>query len=343
MKELVLHIGMMKTATTYLQSVLQNNRKELEKQGWLYPGKHLNHQREAYGLCGKNIPWYREILARDIQLGREVVEEVKTTPNSVIISSEALSSLDEVGIKDFVSKIGQPSRIVITVRSLYNILPSAWQQYVKGGSVDSFEKTLDKFIQARGDLSGPWRTYAYGAIARKWANIAEVHTVIIPTTRKEGGLTTWELFQEACGLPSVKNSEVPVSQSNISLPLEGVNFLIEVNKAMNKNKKLTSADKTKILNAYLRNHAYPAVGKIKGTKISPPNQHAETIALWDEKELALLSQSSTRVYGALSSLIEYTKHETYSLSGEWSSSEREVLEYVAAQTMMNIKDKGKSG
>lgn len=336
MKELVLHIGMMKTATTYLQSVLQNNRDELSKKGWLYPGEYLNHQREIYGLCGNNVYWYRKILDRDVQLGCSLVKEIKASQNSVIISSEALSSLSEDGIKEFVDKVGRPTRVVVTVRNLYKVLPSAWQQYVKGGSKNSFEQMLDKFIQARQDLSGPWRTYAYGHIIKKWSKIGDVHTVIIPTSKEEGGLTTWDLFQQACGLPSLKNTEVPASQSNLSLPLEGVNFLIEMNKVLDSRFKLSAAEKVKVLNSYLRNQAYPSVGKIEGNRISPPSNYIEEISAWEKEEIKCLKKFSSAILGSEEDLCDYINGNAKK-TGSWGSSKSDMLHYITEQICFNNK------
>lgn len=336
MKELVLHIGMMKTATTYLQGVLQNNREELAKQGWLYPGKHLNHQREVYGLCGKNVYWYRKVLERDVELGKSLVEEIKETPHSVIVSSEALSSLSSEGIKKIVEKVGCPVRVVVTVRSLYKVLPSAWQQYVKGGSTRSFEQMLDKFIQSREDLSGPWRTYAYGNIVKKWSEVADVHTVVIPITKKEGEPTTWDLFQKACGLPNVSNTNVPASQANISLPIEGVNFLVEVNKVLENKYKLGAAEKVSILNSYLRSQAYPASGKVKGNIISAPSDYIKQISAWDKAEVDLLECYSSQVYGKVNNLITYADGQGEN-PGNWTSSSEDMLVYLAEQVVFNNK------
>lgn len=335
MKELVLHVGMMKTATTYLQGVLQNNREELKEDGWLYPGKHLNHQREAYGLCGKSIYWYRKVLDRDVQLGNSLIEEIKSTPHSVIVSSEALSSLSPQGINKFVEKVGYPTRVVVTIRSIYKVLPSAWQQYVKGGSTNSFEEMLNKFVQSRNDLSGPWRTYAYGNIIKNWSKVADVHTVIIPTSKNKGEPTTWELFQEACGLPNVENTKVPTSQSNISLPLESINFLIEMNKVLEEKTDLGSEKKVAILNYYLRRHAYPVVGKLKGTKISPPDQYISHISSWENEEIDMLSGFSRKVYGDIDSLFDYARVDSSLSNKYWVAPEREILAYVAEQMVEN--------
>ena len=337
MKELVLHIGMMKTATTYLQGVLQNNREELLEKGWLYPGVHLNHQREVYGLCGKNVYWYRKVLDRDVELGNSLVKEIKETPHSVIISSEALSSLSMDGIYEFVKKVGCPTRVVVTVRSLYNVLPSAWQQYVKGCSSDSFENTLDKFIHSRGELSGPWRTYAYGDIIRKWSEVADVHTVVIPSSKKKGGLETWELFQRASKLPSVRDTQVLPSAANLSLDEEGVKFLLEMNKFLDKQAEIEEDCKKRVLNAYLRKHAYPCVGKIKGSKIKPPYDYLDYVSSWEEKEISNLENFSIGVYGDINDLL-MSENEYMPSNGEniTDVGHADVIEYLAAQMVTNL-------
>ena len=54
---IIVHIGQMKSGTTYLQNILSQNRKDLNRDGWIYPGRLLNHQHACYGLCGPDIAW----------------------------------------------------------------------------------------------------------------------------------------------------------------------------------------------------------------------------------------------------------------------------------------------
>jgi hypothetical protein len=56
--QIVLHIGTMKSGTTYLQHGIINQLAELESAGWLYPLDFaptqgaINHERAIYGLVG---------------------------------------------------------------------------------------------------------------------------------------------------------------------------------------------------------------------------------------------------------------------------------------------------
>src|SRR5690554_5958061 len=142
MGRLVLHIGQMKSGTTYIQNILSSSRKTLFDNGWIYPGQKVNHQHETYGICGSDIFWVnKKTEEKNKKIGNNLIEEIRNNKDdkNIIISSEALSSLSEKGIRRFVEKFGQPDEIILTVRSLFRVLPSAWQQSLKGGHDRSLE------------------------------------------------------------------------------------------------------------------------------------------------------------------------------------------------------------
>ncbi|MCP9951518.1 hypothetical protein LUX33_25860 [Actinomadura madurae] len=78
--KIVLHIGLQKSGTTFLQHVLQAGGEALAEAGVLYPvppdwerGKRTvaNHEWPSYGLLGTEFPWVsRERAAEEAARGR---------------------------------------------------------------------------------------------------------------------------------------------------------------------------------------------------------------------------------------------------------------------------------
>ncbi len=90
-KKVYLHIGLPKTGTTYLQSVLWANKPQLVEQGVLLPGnssrQHMQASvvvREHPGLPNR-APEVREAWDR-------IVEEVNEWPETALISHEFFGS-----------------------------------------------------------------------------------------------------------------------------------------------------------------------------------------------------------------------------------------------------------
>lgn len=182
----IVHIGLMKTGTTSIQNFLSANRAELYHQGFVYPGERLNHQSEVYGICGNDIYFKNKINGRDLDNAGILLEEIKKIKGAgkkVIFSSEALSTLNDQGVERFVSYTGKPEKVIVTVRSLYKTLPSAWQQHVKEGNVLSHEQFMQSFIKNRESLSGPWRTYSFGDIVRRWSRYCKNLSLIVVDDR----------------------------------------------------------------------------------------------------------------------------------------------------------------
>src|SRR5680860_143685 len=119
MQTFVLHVGPMKTSTTYVQQVLCENRDYLKSMGWIYPGRGSNQQHAFYGLCGSDIPWVTPATqVKNASAGKQLIEDIKSADASVIVSAEALASLSCDGIERLMGEMSTPDTIVFTHRPL---------------------------------------------------------------------------------------------------------------------------------------------------------------------------------------------------------------------------------
>lgn len=152
---LLLHVGAMKTGTTYVQHLLQNNRGVLGDAGWWVP----EHKRVVQAT--------RELLALDgVALGSSgsphhglgdaprwtsLMDEVRGEASApgrrgAVLSMEFLSFMVPAGVALLrESTTGLDLRVVLTVRDAARALPSQWQSLTRNGQ----------------DLS--WPTFAAGA------------------------------------------------------------------------------------------------------------------------------------------------------------------------------------
>lgn len=230
--DFVLHVGPMKTATTYIQYILDQNRSELTALGWTYPGQRPNQQHAFYGLCGRNIPWIDEDIAeRYANLGKKLEQELSKRSQNAIVSCEALASLTEAGIEELLTKIPAPSKIVFTLRPLPITLKSGWQQFLKrGGGI-----SLDNFISAAVEKSNDESlreislTYLYGDAVRRWRKVAPcpIHLADIPASSNPD--LTWQVFRAAAELPELPDRTVPRLSSNRSLSSDAAELLRRFN------------------------------------------------------------------------------------------------------------------
>jgi len=173
----VLHIGPRKTATTYLQRILQ----ALVIDGAIDPSCYPistrgrtdhNHvpglidlAREA-GAIGLQDDAWRDQDGTD---ARALVTAVSAAPGDVILSAEAMSVLLPTGASTVIAALAPaPVDVVITARDLARVLPSSWQQHMRNGNYEAYADYLALRAEEREsrayetDLKrGFWRAYRY--------------------------------------------------------------------------------------------------------------------------------------------------------------------------------------
>ncbi len=173
--EVLLHVGLHKTGTTALQVALAEARGPLEENGVRYPGKGLYHHKAI--LAGADRPYgWRGNGARITpkKHWKRLLKEVDY-PGRVIISSEFLDDVKpEVGAR-IVEDLGgtQKVSVVVTLRAIGSILPSAWQQQVKSGMTIRYEQWLEKVLsdEASSRSDHFWWRHDQVQQVKRWADI----------------------------------------------------------------------------------------------------------------------------------------------------------------------------
>lgn len=322
----ILHVGMMKSATTYIQNMLFNNRALLEDKGWFYPGSLLNHQHAFYGLCGSNIPWVTQKMEKKHRArGEELKREIDGSGKNLMISAEALASLDPIGIEELLMHLPPPDLIVLTVRNLQKVVPSAWQQLIKGGGT----KSLPEFVQLLGEQRGKggfWRTYGFGQIVRNWSAHAPVR--VVNTSSSSFKADTWKFFSQATGIDFLEPQEFSKKNSNESLSMELIENLRYMN-ILRYERKLTKSDIEEENNFYLKNIGFEAAAKGIGTKIALPPKFEAQVQHWQDEEMALVEKYASEWFGkSLNKSSEHALVQSYQQQWEMREIANQTLEMI---------------
>jgi len=300
---LIYHVGTMKSGTTYLQSILQKNKPQLLDMGWRYPGKRLNQQHTIYDLVPDSVPWSIPSAGKKMgELSQGLAKQIKKNSNdNIVLSAEVLSCLDETGIEEVIKTFGKPDKVIFTVRGLQKVIPSAWQQYIKGGGKLSLDKFVNKMKQDRSSLDGMWKIYAYGNQIKRWSKYVPVTTVVVPNSGVKNELAS--LFFEAVGIDGDKlNLDIKSSESNLSLGFE----IAEILRFLNAKHKLSNSDR----NLFLKNIIFPKLGKVNSSKIKLSKEQLKLCEDWVMEESAILNKYSSKVLGDTGYLnIEQNKSE----------------------------------
>ena len=171
-----LHIGIHKTGTTALQSAFAAARGDLAAQGVLYPGRRTAHHGPAMSILGRPWGWaQRGGEVADPAVFDRLARQARRHSGRVLISSEQFCEADDQGAARVVAGLGADrTHVVIALRSLGQLLPSSWQQYLKYGQTMAYGKWLRTVLDPEYDgrvTPTFWRRNDHGALVARWAGL----------------------------------------------------------------------------------------------------------------------------------------------------------------------------
>jgi hypothetical protein len=221
-----LHIGLPKTGTTYLQSVLWDNRELVRRDGVLLPGAgHREHLWAALDVQGRKNLRRRGPQAQGAW-GR-LREELARTPGTGLVTHEFFCGASREQAEQVVADLAPAEvHLIITARHAAGMLAAGWQEMVKNGGTAPLEEIPRK--------SGPgsefsWRTWDLHRVLKRWGQVvAPEHVHVLPMPRKGSPADLhWRNFAGVVGLTS--DYPLPDRAANQSLGVVQVELLRRVN------------------------------------------------------------------------------------------------------------------
>lgn len=234
-ERVVLHVGTMKSGTTFLQNVVSNNRDVLREQGVAFVGRKwreqikaaqdaIEHGGEKQKPINPDGPWAR------------AVRETQEWSGTSLFSVEFFGARKSPKIEQIVSSFGDtPLTIVLTVRDLARSIPSMWQESVQNGGRATWEDYLRAVREERGDDpvgQSFWRQHGVAGMARRWAGVVGRENVVLVTAPPKGAPSRllWDRYAGVIGIdPASCDLEVT---SNPSLGLASSLVLRQLNEEL---------------------------------------------------------------------------------------------------------------
>ena len=174
-RRVVLHIGLPKTGTTFLQTTMWHNRPLLRQQGVLYPGRHrLNHYNA-----------FQEVRRGDSGgAWSALVSELAGWPEVGLVSHEFFSMCSTAQVERVVADLS-PAEVdlVVTVRSYVRQFPAVWQEALKMGGSASFDEFMDDAFAGRLRGAWGWASQDVPRVLERWAcgvPTGRIHVVTVP-------------------------------------------------------------------------------------------------------------------------------------------------------------------
>ncbi len=183
-RRVYLHIGTMKSATSYIQDLCNANVEKLAAQGihwgwsqdnFLAADDLLGTTRERPGLEGA---WER--LAR----------QIRDHPADALVSNELLATIGSSKVRRLVEAFGPAEvHVVLTARDLARTIPSQWQTGVRNRHLDSWDDYVAALVSdsdAGGTAASFWRRHDLARIITRWQRHVPEDRISLVTVPRAG-------------------------------------------------------------------------------------------------------------------------------------------------------------
>lgn len=288
-KRVVLHVGLMKSGTTYVQGILGANRTALGDAGVLYPGPSWAWQKAA-------VTDLREMPGAQPGMWDRLCGQIRSFPGDTVVSVEHLAVIGPRQIRRVCGDLGDAEiHAVITARDLGRTIPAMWQESVKNGGVLDWPAYVAAVRAGDDTDTGFWRRQRVGALTAKWVQALGPDRVTVVVVPPPGAPreALWQRFQDAAGLPTMTWAEPP--RANESLGAPSAELMRRINLSLGRLPRPDYRQQVKPLGKCvlpLRRAEEPALGFTPGPWVS-------TRA---ERQAGAIRTSGARVVGDLAEL-----------------------------------------
>jgi hypothetical protein len=231
----VMHVGFRKSGTTAIQDSFVRAKEALAAAGTVCLGIRGNQHSAALAVTGQMrgsaalgakqqpIEKWNQLVATVAALG---------THRRAMLSSEFFDAADDGTVRKIVHELGgDEPEIVFTVRPLYKILPSAWQQQVQSGRKLSYahwlETVLDGDVTTKGYQSF-WRRHDQAEMVSRWAEVVGPERVTLIVLDDLDRSMLYRSFETLLGAPEGTLQEEP-GRTNRSLTSAETELLRQIN------------------------------------------------------------------------------------------------------------------
>ena len=307
----VLHVGLPKTGTSFLQGVLRGNTEVLRRHGVQLPDGGKAQSQQLF-LAVLYLTERSESWGRSADAGRRAWEriaaDVRHRGGTTVISSETLCLATDAQIQRILVDLeGVEVDVVVTVRDPARQVPAEYQEGVKHGRRMSFPRFLETVLSeddARGSRHRStrrrfWNAQDPVAVLDRWA--AQVgpehcHVVTCPPPGAEPMLL-WSRMAHVLRIDGVE-VEMPPKEVNTSLGAVQIEVLRRLNRRVNRQgNERAYGDVVKRLYAgtILRGQA--------GEKLRLPAAHADRVRALASGWVDQLTERGYAVSGDLTDLV----------------------------------------
>jgi hypothetical protein len=222
------HIGLPKTATSYLQTIVWSNRDRLRRAGVVVPGDrradHLWASREV-----REDPHQERAPELHRTAWTRIRHELASSSGTGLISHEFFAAASARQASDMVSALGDAEvHVIVTAREPLGLFTASWQESLKNGSTTPMADYARRVSKSATAIWN-WRTLDLRLVLQRWSQAVpptRIHVLVLDP--EAGRDDVWSRF---ASLLDVEPDAVDLSQSfpNTSMGVAEAETLRRIN------------------------------------------------------------------------------------------------------------------
>lgn len=227
MATVYLHIGTMKSGSSFLQSACKGSAPELAA-----AGVHYVENTEA-GHAVRDLVRSNRRADHEVGAWRRLARHARESPTDTLISHELLCPVPPQTIRRVVSSVAPQSlHMILTVRDITKVVSSHWQERIQNGALVGWSEFCETACAEPGSTKASqkfWGHHDFVRVVSKWSEVLpadHITVVTVPPSRHDPELL-WERFLSVLGLSGIPLK--PESRSNQSLGAASAELLLRVN------------------------------------------------------------------------------------------------------------------
>lgn len=230
----ILHIGLPKTGTTYLQTIMWSHRRDLRERGWLYPGgDRMHHFHLARSVAGDGG-------SKSRRLRQELVAAARDWDGTALLSHEFLCRATAAQAAELLDELGPTEvTVVVTARDYERQFAAVWQEALKMGNAPGLGPFMDALLapghqeevrraHEQDTVTGSglhqawgWSTQDLAAVMQRWTAAAGAERVRLVTVPQPGAPRTL-LWDRWCAVSGLDDSDLDLRTATANESLGAV-------------------------------------------------------------------------------------------------------------------------